>query len=44
LSTPPDFADRWEATIQDQGRPDLTGDLLNARRDEFLSDAIERLR
>lgn len=44
LSTPPDFADRWEATIQDQGRPDLTGDLLNARRDEFLSDALERLR
>lgn len=42
LSTPPDL-NAWEATIQDQGRPDLTGDLLTARRDEFLEDALEQL-
>lgn len=44
LSTPSDFRERWEATIQDQGRPDLTADLLTARRDEFLEQALERLR
>ena len=43
LSTPTDFADRWAATIQDQGRPDLTAELLTARRDEFLEKALDRL-
>jgi len=43
LSTPTDFRERWEATIQDQGRPDLTAALLNARRDEFLAGALDRL-
>jgi len=44
LNTPPDFRNRWLATIQDQGRPDVTGELLNARRDEFLENALDRLR
>jgi aminoglycoside phosphotransferase (APT) family kinase protein len=42
LSTPPDLAE-WEAVIQDQGRPDLTGPLLTARRDEFLLAALDRV-
>jgi aminoglycoside phosphotransferase (APT) family kinase protein len=42
LATPPDMA--WVApTIADQGRPDLTGDLLNERREAFLRAALEDL-
>jgi aminoglycoside phosphotransferase (APT) family kinase protein len=42
LSTPPKMAD-WESTIQDQGRPDLNGEVLTARRDTFLHNALNRL-
>jgi aminoglycoside phosphotransferase len=42
LSTPPDLT-AWETTIQDQGRPDLDGPTLTARRDELLRDALDRL-
>ncbi|GHF12949.1 hypothetical protein GCM10017786_53690 [Amycolatopsis deserti] len=42
LSTPPRLA-TWEATIQDQGRTDLDGDTLTARRDSFLRAALNRL-
>ena len=42
LSTPPDLGD-WESTIQDQGRPDLEGPTLTARRDEFLRAALDEL-
>jgi aminoglycoside phosphotransferase (APT) family kinase protein len=39
LATPPDMT--WVApTIADQGRPDLTGDLLNKRREMFLRAAL----
>jgi aminoglycoside phosphotransferase (APT) family kinase protein len=39
LATPPDMA--WVApTIADQGRPDITGDLLNERREAFLLAAL----
>ncbi|MGH3253914.1 MAG: phosphotransferase [Streptosporangiaceae bacterium] len=42
LATPPDMA--WVApTIADQGRPDLTGDLLAERREAFLQAALTRL-
>ncbi len=42
LATPPDMA--WVApTIADQGRPDLTGDLLSRRRDAFLRAALAGL-
>jgi aminoglycoside phosphotransferase (APT) family kinase protein len=42
LATPPDMA--WVApTIADQGRPDLTGDLLADRREAFLQAALSRL-
>ena len=42
LATPPDMA--WVApTIADQGRPDLTGDLLTERRESFLQAALNRL-
>lgn len=42
LATPPDMA--WVApTIADQGRPDLTGDLLAERRESFLQAALNRL-
>jgi hypothetical protein len=34
----------WVApTIADQGRPDLTRDLLNERREAFLQAALSRL-
>jgi hypothetical protein len=34
----------WVApTIADQGRPDLTGDLLAERREAFLQAALSRL-
>jgi aminoglycoside phosphotransferase (APT) family kinase protein len=42
LSTPPDLAG-WESTIQDQGRVDLDGATLTARRDTFLRAALDRL-
>jgi len=42
LATPPDMA--WVArTIADQGRPDLTGDVLNERREAFLRAALSDL-
>jgi aminoglycoside phosphotransferase (APT) family kinase protein len=42
LATPPDMA--WVApTIADQGRPDITGDLLNERREAFLQAALDVL-
>lgn len=42
LATPPDMA--WVApAIADQGRPDLTGDLLDERREVFLHTALSRL-
>lgn len=42
LATPPDMA--WVVpTIADQGRPDLTGDLLNERRETFLHAALGQL-
>jgi aminoglycoside phosphotransferase (APT) family kinase protein len=42
LATPPDMA--WVApTIADQGRPDLTGELLTRRRDAFLRAALTGL-
>ncbi|HEY0807930.1 MAG TPA: aminoglycoside phosphotransferase family protein [Pseudonocardiaceae bacterium] len=43
LSTPPDLTD-WESTIQDQGRTDLDGATLTARRDTFLHAALDLLR
>ena len=43
LATPPDMG-LVAATIADQGRPDLNdGPLLNARRDAFLQQALDRL-
>lgn len=42
LSTPPDMG--WFAgAIAGQGRPDLTREILLARRDSFLADALSRL-
>jgi aminoglycoside phosphotransferase (APT) family kinase protein len=42
LATPPDMA--WVApTIADQGRPDITGDLLNERREAFVQAALNNL-
>lgn len=42
LSTPPDIG--WFAgTISAQGRPDLTRELLEQRRNRFLSNALEQL-
>jgi aminoglycoside phosphotransferase (APT) family kinase protein len=42
LATPPDLG--WFVdTIVAQGRPDLTHDLLRARRDEFLENALARM-
>ena len=42
LATPPDMA--WVAlAIADQGRPDLTGDLLTERREAFLQAGLNRL-
>lgn len=42
LATPPDMA--WVApTIADQGRPDLTSDVLNERREAFLRAALAGL-
>jgi aminoglycoside phosphotransferase (APT) family kinase protein len=42
LSTPPDLG--WfPGAIAGQGRPDLGRELLLARRDEFLGDALDRL-
>jgi aminoglycoside phosphotransferase (APT) family kinase protein len=43
LSTPPEI-DWFAAAISGMtGRPDLTKNLLRARRDEFLADALDRL-
>ncbi|GAA3987303.1 hypothetical protein GCM10022247_02020 [Allokutzneria multivorans] len=42
LATPPDLTD-WESTIQDQGRADLDGATLTARRDAFLRSALDSL-
>ncbi len=42
LSTPPDVGE-WLPNAVDQGRPDLDGPTLNARRDEFLKAALSRL-
>ncbi|MBB5897675.1 phosphotransferase family protein [Kutzneria kofuensis] len=42
LSTPPDVS-AWLAVAADQGRTDLDGPTLNARRDEFLKAALNRL-
>jgi aminoglycoside phosphotransferase (APT) family kinase protein len=42
LATPPDL-DWFVDTIVAQGRPDLTHDLLRARRDEFLENALARM-
>jgi aminoglycoside phosphotransferase (APT) family kinase protein len=42
LSTPPDMT-TWATTIQDQGRPDLDGATLTARRDELLRTALAQL-
>jgi aminoglycoside phosphotransferase (APT) family kinase protein len=42
LSTPPDVS-AWLAVTADQGRGDLDGPTLNARRDEFLKAALSRL-
>jgi aminoglycoside phosphotransferase (APT) family kinase protein len=42
LSTPPDVG-LWIPNAVDQGRPDLDGPTLNARRDEFLAAALNRL-
>jgi aminoglycoside phosphotransferase (APT) family kinase protein len=42
LSTPPDVGE-WIPNAVDQGRPDLDGPTLNARRDEFLQAALNRL-
>ncbi|WP_211769072.1 phosphotransferase family protein [Kutzneria sp. CA-103260] len=42
LSTPPDVS-AWLAVAADQGRDDLDGPTLNARRDEFLEAALSRL-
>jgi aminoglycoside phosphotransferase (APT) family kinase protein len=42
LSTPTDMG-YWTRPIHDQGRTDLTAGMLNARRDEFLRDALARL-
>jgi hypothetical protein len=42
LSTPPDMG--WfPPTFVDQGRPDLTADVLVERRDQFLAAAIDTL-
>jgi aminoglycoside phosphotransferase (APT) family kinase protein len=42
LSTPPDMG--WfPGAIAGQGRPDLGRELLRARRDTFLGDALDRL-
>jgi aminoglycoside phosphotransferase (APT) family kinase protein len=42
LATPPDMA--WASPVMaDQGRPDLTGDLLNERREAFLREALTGL-
>lgn len=42
LSTPPDVG--WFAgTISAQGRPDLTRELLEQRRNHFLSNALDQL-
>ncbi|SDM64834.1 aminoglycoside phosphotransferase family protein [Allokutzneria albata] len=42
LATPPDLID-WEPAIQDQGRVDLDGATLTARRDAFLWAALDRI-
>jgi len=42
LSTPPDVGE-WLPNAVDQGRGDLDGPTLNARRDEFLKAALNRL-
>ncbi|MFI9379760.1 phosphotransferase family protein [Kutzneria sp. NPDC052558] len=42
LSTPPDVGE-WLPNAVDQGRPDLDGPTLNARRDAFLRAALSRL-
>ena len=42
LSTPPDLSE-WQSTIADQGRTDLDGATLTARRDEFLQAALLKL-
>ncbi|MFD2419508.1 phosphotransferase family protein [Amycolatopsis pigmentata] len=42
LSTPPDLT-AWQLTIHDQGRDDLDGAVLTARRDAFLRVALDRL-
>lgn len=42
LSTPPDVGE-WLPNAVDQGRPDLDGPTLNARRDEFLKAALSQL-
>ena len=42
LSTPPDLSE-WQSNIADQGRPDLDGATLTARRDEFLRAALLKL-
>jgi aminoglycoside phosphotransferase (APT) family kinase protein len=44
LSTPPDIDWFAEAIADMTGRPDLTRQLLRERRDDFLADALERLR
>jgi hypothetical protein len=42
LSTPPEL-DWFVDATRAQGRPDLTQNLMLARRDEFLEDALHRL-
>jgi aminoglycoside phosphotransferase (APT) family kinase protein len=42
LATPADLGWFVEAT-HEQGRPDLTREIMVARRDEFLESAIDRL-
>jgi aminoglycoside phosphotransferase (APT) family kinase protein len=42
LASPPDMG--WvQPTMADQGRPDLTAELLTKRREEFLNQALEQL-
>ena len=40
---PPPEIDWFGDSVREQGRPDLSQQLLRRRRDDFLADAIERL-
>ncbi|AYG05051.1 phosphotransferase family protein [Gryllotalpicola protaetiae] len=44
VNTPPDLGWFVESTIEAIARPDLTRELMVARRDAFLADALDRLR